>query len=163
MNNALMFSKASDEWATPQPLFDELDREFHFKFDAAASADNKKCSDYLGLDHHDPRFVDALAVDWTRAMDCFEGTLHGAVWLNPPYSKCREFIAKASRESDRGITTVCLVPSRTDTRWWHDHVWFRSGPLDRVEVRFLKGRVKFGDGKNSAPFPSVVIVFRGAR
>lgn len=82
--------------------------------------------------------------------------------MNPPYSRCREFIAKAAHEATKGATVVCLVPSRTDTRWWHDFVWnnlaHRTYP--GVEIRFVKGRLKFGDGKNSAPFPSVVIVFR---
>ena len=78
-------------------------------------------------------------------------------WCNPPYSRCREFVAKAAQERERvGALTVMLLPSRTDTRWFHDHVWQKPG----VEIRFIKGRLKFGDGKNSAPFPSMVVVFR---
>lgn len=162
MNHALMFSKASDEWSTPVAFFSRLDEEFHFKFDAAAQLHNRMCGDYLGPDHDDPRFRDALAADWTQAMDCFEATLHGAVWLNPPYSKCREFIAKAVTEARRGLTVVCLVPSRTDTRWFHDHVWDRAShlPWPGVEIRFVKGRLTFGGAPAGAPFPSVVIVFR---
>jgi hypothetical protein len=85
----------------------------------------------------------------------------GPVWLNPPYSRCREFVARAAEAARNGSTVVCLVPSRTDTRWW-DHVWDRDShrPWPNVEVRFLKGRLKFGNSQNSAPFPSVVIVFR---
>jgi phage N-6-adenine-methyltransferase len=149
MNSALMFSKASDEWSTPQALFDGLHLEFCFALDAAASAGNTKCVRYLR---------DGLDWSW-RDLVCDDE----AVWLNPPYSKCREFIAKAAAEADKGCTVVCLVPSRTDTKWWHEHVWNHDKPRDGVEVRFLKGRVKFGEGKNSAPFPSVVIIFRGAR
>lgn len=154
MNNALMFSKASDEWATPHALYMELWREFPFTHDAAAGYGNAKCIQAWGPSHWNPDYRDALAVDW------FGSAGRGPIWLNPPYSKCREFIAKAAIEAQKGCTVVCLVPSRTDTRWWHEHVWDGNKPRKGVEVRFLKGRVKFGDGKNSAPFPSVVIVFR---
>lgn len=87
------------------------------------------------------------------------------VFVNPPYSRCRAFMAKAALEAQRGVTVVCLVPSRTDTRWFHSVVWdcdlhcLRSG----VEVRFVKGRLKFGGtgkAENSAPFPSMVVIFR---
>src|SRR4051812_4005617 len=160
MNSALMFSKASDEWETPRDLFAELNCEFAFTLDAAATSENRKCSDYCGLDHYTPSRRDALQADWLAICD---ETFGRCVWLNPPYSKCREFIAKASEEAQKGCTVVCLVPSRTDTKWWHEHVWDYDSPRPGVEVRFLKGRVKFGEGKNSAPFPSDVIIFRGAR
>lgn len=155
MNSALMFSKASDEWTTPDAFFAELHREFKFTLDAAASRDNCKVPNYRGPDHVWPECRNGLVFDW-----------NGVVWLNPPYSKCREFIAKAAEEAHAGhCTAVCLVPSRTDTRWWHEHVWDteRHRPRPNVEVRFVRGRLKFGNtGKpeNSAPFPSVVIVFR---
>lgn len=164
MNNALMFSKASDEWSTPDEFYAVLDAEFNFMLDAAASAENTKLHGpiyenyYLGLDHQDPKRRDALVCDWLYIMD-FRSS---SVWLNPPYSKCREFIAKAALEASKGCTVVCLVPSRTDTRWWHEHVWDRERhqPKAGVEVRFVKGRLRFGGGKDCAPFPSVVIVFR---
>lgn len=148
MNSALMFSKASDEWATPQDTYDALHREFGFTLDAAASHENTKCFEFFSIED------DALARDW------HEG--YTAVWLNPPYSKCREFIAKAAEEARKGCTVVCLVPSRTDTRWWHEHVWNQEThqPRPGVEVRFMKGRLKFGGATAGAPFPSVVIVFR---
>ena len=154
MNNALMFSKASDEWSTPQECYDALDAEFGFDYDAAASLDNRKHELYFGMDHVDPKLRDALTVPWDEWGDTF--------WLNPPYSKCREFIAKAANEARNGCTTVCLVPSRTDTRWWHEHVWDHEThqPRPGVEVRFIKGRLKFGGATAGAPFPSVVIVFR---
>ena len=153
MNSALMFSKATDEWATPQDTFDALDREFRFALDAAASDTNHKCAAYLTQE------MNALACDWLAAVEVLG---RGAVWLNPPYSKCREFIAKAAGETRKGCTVVCLVPSRTDTRWWHEHVWDREQhkPRPGVEVRFIKGRLKFGGATAGAPFPSVVIVFR---
>lgn len=155
MNTDVMFSKKSDEWQTPQDLFDTLDVEFGgFDVDAAATRENAQCPGWFG-----PGGVheDALAVaDWGRA-DC-----PATVWLNPPYSRCREFIAKAAEQGLRGNTVVCLVPSRTDTRWWHDYVWDREKHQTRpgVEVRFLKGRLRFVGAGNCAPFPSVIIIFR---
>ena len=152
MNNALMFSKASDEWSTPLDFFSALDAEFGFDVDAAATLDNRLKDEYFGLDHHRSERRDALAADWGGKV----------CWLNMPYSMCREFIAKAAQEAAKGCTVVCLVPSRTDTRWWHDHVWdcVRHQPRPGVEVRFIKGRLTFGGAKAGAPFPSVVIVFR---
>lgn len=158
MNSALMFSKASDEWATPQDTFDALDAEFAFILDAAASDVNHKCAFYMTQD------MDALRCDWLAAVDIMPKRLGQmpSVWLNPPYSKCREFIAKAAEEARKGCTVVCLVPSRSDTRWFHEHVWNQEThqPRPGVEVRFLKGRLKFGGATAGAPFPSVVIVFR---
>ena len=150
MNNAVMFSRATDEWATPRETFKALDREFCFGLDAAARSENALCPRWL---------YSALDVNWS------ELAWGHPIWLNPPYSQCRQFIAKAALEARRGATVVCLVPSRTDTRWWHEHVWEGSGPRPGVEVRFIKGRLKFGNSENSAPFPSVVIIFRpeGAR
>jgi site-specific DNA-methyltransferase (adenine-specific) len=146
MNNALMFSRASDEWSTPQDVYDALNAEFAFEWDVAASGANAKCSQYL------TRADDALARSW-RGRVC---------WLNPPYSQGRAFIAKAAAEAQQGCTVVALVPARTDTRWWHAHVWDATThqPRAGVECRFLKGRLKFGGMTAGAPFPSVVIVFR---
>ena len=160
MNSALMFSKASDEWETPGLLYLALDGEFDFDCDAAATCKNQTEIGYFGPDHINAEQRDALAVaDWSKYGTTF--------WLNPPYSRCREFIAKAASEAlTHGCTIVCLVPRRTDTRCWHAHVWDRTHhrPLPSVEIRFLKGRLKFGmPGQtvaNSAPFPSVLIIFR---
>lgn len=154
MNSALMFSKASDEWSTPQDFWNVLDAEFAFTLDAAASLENRKCVSYFGLDHADPNRQNALTRRWATI---------GTIWLNPPYSMCREFIGKAAQTAmDGDATVVCLVPSRTDTRWWHEHVWDRERhqPRTGVEVRFVKGRLRFGGAESGAPFPSVVIVFR---
>lgn len=154
-----MFSKASDEWSTPQDCFYALHLEFLFEWDAAATKENAKCGgySYFGPDHHVAEYRDALALmKWGRPYAPM------SIWLNPPYSKCREFIAKAASQARQGNTVVCLVPSRTDTRWWHEHVWdsVRHRPRPGVEVRFIKGRLKFGGASAGAPFPSVVIVFR---
>lgn len=150
MNNALMFSKASDEWSTPIDLFRALDEEFAFDLDCAATAANAKCDQWLGPGG---MAEDALTFGWGADVTCF---------LNPPYSKCREFMTKAAHEAGLGSIVVCLVPSRTDTRWWHECVWDRERhqPRPGVEVRFLKGRLRFGGAPAGAPFPSVVIVFR---
>lgn len=152
-----MFSKATDEWETPQAFFDALENEFCFGVDAAAVEGNKKCGMYLGPDQPFYFLRDALSVDWSL------GTAGLCpIWLNPPYSQCREFIGKAAQEARKGCTVVCLVPARTDTRWFHEHVYDAEANafLPGVEVRFLKGRLKFGASQNSAPFPSMVIIFR---
>lgn len=150
-----MFSRASDEWATPQDFYDRLHAEFGFRWDVAATPTNSKCgSDYFGPGS--PWGEDALAIDWGAC-----GIRRN--WMNPPYSRVREFIAKADDERYNGVLTVALVPARTDTRWWHDHVWgFDHRPRRGIEVRFVKGRLRFGGAAAGAPFPSVVIVF-GAR
>lgn len=158
LNTALMFSKASDEWSTPQDTFDALHVEFDFQWDAAASAENAKLGrySYFGLDHAHREYRDAIAVTpWTTYQ-------RERFWLNPPYSRCREFIRKAAAEAARGALVVCLAPARTDTRWWHEHVWdgVSHRPRPGVEVRFLKGRLKFGGAAAGAPFPSAVFVFR---
>ena len=151
----VLFSKNSDLWETPAAVFRDLDDEFHFDLDAAALRESAKCGEYLGPDHEDPKKRDALRCAW--------GQRGWRVWLNPPYSRCREFVAKAHEWSRRGRTVVCFIPSRTDTRWYHEYLWdaenhrFRPG----VQIRFFKGRVKFGSSKNSAPFPSMAVVFEG--
>lgn len=140
MVSKTLFSSASDEWATPQALFDELNAEFRFVFDAAATSSNAKC-----IYHCD----DSLDMNWHIYM--------GAVWLNPPYSKIKEFAKKAYEESLKGATVVMLIPARTDTRYFHDWIYHKA------ELRFIKGRLKFGDAKNSAPFPSMLCIYRGVK
>jgi phage N-6-adenine-methyltransferase len=137
---AYMPQSETVEWGTPQALFDELNAEFGFTLDAAASHDNHKCADYFTIEEN------ALERDW-----------NGVVWLNPPYGRVlNEWMRKAYQESLRGSTVVCLVPSRTDTAWWHDYAM-------KGEVRFICGRVKYvrADGfSDSAPFGSAIVVFR---
>ena len=155
MNNAMMFSKASDEWSTPQDLFDALSCEWTFALDVAATAENTKCANYF------TREDNALTLNWLAYI--VRHQLSSVVcWMNPPYSRVREFINKAKSEAAHGCIVVCLVPARTDTRWWHDYVWNRTtnAPYDGVEIRFIKGRLKFGGVAQGAPFPSVVIIFR---
>jgi len=149
------FSHKSDEWETPQELFDQLNAEFGpFDMDVAANAHNSKCSYFAGLDTKE----DGLQSAWMKKN-----------WCNPPYSRVKEFAAKAESEAKQGKMTVMLIPARTDTRFFHDHIYNKPS----VEVRFLKGRIKFisPDGKllrgtrmngsnNAAPFPSMVVIFK---
>lgn len=127
----------SDCWTTPKDFFFRLDAEFHFDLDAAASAENALC----------PKF-------YTEAEDGLRQRWEGSVFVNPPYSQCKDWIAKAYAESTRGATVVCLVPSRTDVAWFHDFC------LPYAEIRFIRSRLKFGGSKNSAPFPSLLAIFR---
>ncbi|MGY1883968.1 DNA N-6-adenine-methyltransferase [Blastococcus sp. SYSU DS0753] len=150
--SSVLFSSNSDNWPTPQDTFDPLHAEFGFVVDACASATNRKTRTYYGLDHTDPERRDGLAGDWAADAQ----RLGGAVWMNPVYGRTiGKWMAKAAATAAAGATVVCLVPSRTGTRWFHDHV-IANG----AEVRFVKGRLKFGDAKNSAPFDSLIIVFR---
>jgi len=150
MNDELFFSSKSEEWETPIEVFNVLHAEFHFTLDAAATTYNARCRKYYTKDD------DALSQDWKGEN----------VFLNPPYGKeIGDFVEKAYLESMNGATVVCLIPSRTDTAYWHDFV------MKSTEVRLVKGRLKFvnriipswrvsGNYKLSpAPFPSAVVVF----
>ena len=133
----VMFSSASDEWATPQDFFDKLDEEFRFTLDPCADSENHKCDKYF------TKAQNGLIQDW--------GTER--VYCNPPYGRgIGEWVAKCSRH--KGLV-VMLIPARTDTKWFHEYVYQKPN----VEIRFIKGRLRFGNSSNSAPFPSMVIVF----
>lgn len=145
MNNALL-SSSRDDWETPLDIFSDLNSEFNFSLDAAASAENAKCVNFFSI------YDDALSRDW--------GKFGGAVFCNPPYGrKIGDFVKKARCEAEKGTTVVMLIPARTDTRWFHDYIY------GYAEIRFLKGRIKFVDPEtkkqlNPAPFPSMVCVFK---
>lgn len=136
-----LFSSATDEWATPQRLFDDLDAEFHFTLDACATDANAKCERYY------TREDDGLVQDWSGEV----------VWCNPPYGKViGQWMRKCSEEAKKPNTTiVALLPSRTDTRWFHDFIYNKV-----KEIRFIKGRLKFNDCKQSAPFPSMIVIWQ---
>ena len=144
MNNTttkLMFSSKSNDWATPQHFFDKLDRMYGpFTLAAAASEDNYKVKNHFTMSDN------ALDKDWSG----------NTVFVNPPYGRAlKNWIRKAYEEGQKENTTVVmLIPSRTDTAYWHDYV------MKSDEISFVKGRIKFGDESNSAPFPSAVVVFR---
>lgn len=153
-----LFTSTTDEWSTPQDLFDELDREFGFVLDVCATKENAKCDRYY------TRKDDGLSQEWRLSalgLKPRHGHLLGAVWMNPPYGReIGKWVAKAETEACKGATVVCLLPARTDTRWFHNHIWGHERPQVGVVVRLLSGRLKFGGSKNSAPFPSMVVVFR---
>jgi site-specific DNA-methyltransferase (adenine-specific) len=124
------------EWPTEQAFFDQLDREFQFTVDVAATAENAKCARFYDIDS------DGLVQDWDGE----------TVWCNPPYGdRIKDWIYKAATSD---ATTVLLVPARTDVKWFHELV------IGRAEVRFVKGRLRFGDAKDFAPFPSMLVIFR---
>lgn len=128
-----MFTSHSDEWHTPAAVYEALDAEFGFDYDP--------CPLYAG-----GLISDGLLADWGRVTFC-----------NPPYSRISEWVRKAHQEAQRGNTVVLLIPARTDTRWWHDHV------MQAAEIRFIKGRLRFGAAKTGAPFPSCIVVWRPAQ
>jgi phage N-6-adenine-methyltransferase len=142
-------SSVDDTWTTPKSFFNKLNEEFDFGLDAAALQGSTLVPDnWYGPDHPDPAARDALRIDWQH------NSRGKPIWLNPPYGRgINAWVSKANDESKKGATVVCLVPAQTDTNWWWDNCIHH-------EVRFIKGRLKFGDGKNSAPFPSAVIVMR---
>lgn len=148
----VMFSSASDDWPTPQAFYDELDAEFDFALDVCASVANHKAPTYYALDHADPARRDGLARDW--AADA--RAAGGAVWVNPPYGRgIGAWMEKAAIAAAAGVTTVALVPARTDTAWFHEYV-VAAG----AEVRYVRGRLRFGAATSGAPFASLVVVYR---
>lgn len=125
-------SHKSDDWSTPIAFYDSLDLEFSFDFDPCPLKSDSKI---------------ALFEDWI-----------GRVFCNPPYSNIYNFIEKGLIEIKKGNSKliVYLLPSRTGSKWFHELVIKHNG-----EVRFIRGRLRFGNGKNSAPFDSIVVIFRG--
>jgi phage N-6-adenine-methyltransferase len=139
MNTDLMFSSKTDMWATPQSFFDRLNDVYNFETDVCALPGNAKCARFFTPEQN------GLAQEW-----------RGVCWMNPPYGReIGSWVAKAHESSERnGATIVCLLPARVDTKWWHDYC------ANAAEVHFVKGRLKFGEATDSAPFPSAVVVFR---
>lgn len=140
MNTKVMFSSKEEKWATPQFVYDALNNEFGFTLDAAASDDNAKCGRYYTSE------TDGLS-------QCWQGE---TVFCNPPYGKTiGDWVRKAYQEFIAGdCTVVMLLPARTDTRWFHSWI------LGIAEIRFVKGRLKFGGAKSGAPFPSMIVVYQ---
>lgn len=140
MNTAVMFSSETDLWATPQEFFDKLNSEFNFTLDPCATPENAKCSKYYTVKE------DGLKQDWGGEV----------VFCNPPYGRAiKDWVKKCYEESRKSHTTVVmLIPARTDTAYFHDYIYHKAR-----EVRFIRGRLKFGNATNSAPFPSMVVVF----
>lgn len=144
------YSSRSREWATPWEFYAELDAEFDFTLDPCATADNAKCPKFY------TREQDGLAQSWAGER----------VFMNPPYGKgiakwvrkAAESVVHRAAEGMQGASVVvCLLPARTDTAWFHDYIYDKAD-----EIRFIRGRIKFSESQNSAPFPSMVVVFRAA-
>lgn len=135
MNADLMFSSKSDLWSTPQDLFDELNAEFGFTLDTCALPENAKCAQYYTPE------INGLIQKW-----------EGVCWCNPPYGhQISKWVEKAAKSN---ASVVMLLPARTDTKWFHKYIY------NSAEIRFIEGRLKFSDAKNSAPFPSMIVIFR---
>jgi phage N-6-adenine-methyltransferase len=138
MINKGLFTSKTDEWETPQDLFGELNCEFEFMLDVCADKYNHKCKEYFTKED------DGLSKNWTN---------WGYKWMNPPYGReIGKWVEKAAYSGK----TVCLLPARTDTEWFWNYIYKQRG----VEIRFIKGRLKFGGSKNSAPFPSMIVIFK---
>ena len=139
MINPALYSSENDSWETPPELFAALDAEFHFTLDVAADAKNAKCKKYIDEE------MDGLKQPWS-----------GVSFCNPPYGRdVDKWVAKAVRETLNGVTTVMLLPARTDVQWFHKYIY------NRFETRFIRGRLKFVGAGSSAPFPSMIVVFPG--
>ena len=140
LNQGMMTSN-SDEWTTPSTLFRALDRRFGFELDPAATEENALCSMFF------TKKDNGLGKSWQPYR----------VFVNPPYSEIETWMQKCWMASEDGCPLICaLIPARTDTRWWHAYV------KDKADlIWFLKGRLKFGDGKGSAPFPSALAFWFG--
>ena len=135
-----LYSSRSEEWPTPQSFFDTLDEEFRFTLDPCATPRNAKCPAFF------TKRQNGLLQDWG----------HHRVFCNPPYGRfMSDWARKCFDASQHGALIVLLAHSRTDTRWFHDWVYGKA-----AELRFVRGRLRFGDGRQSAPFPSLVAVYR---
>lgn len=140
MNTNLMFSSKKMDWTTPTELFRELDKEFHFTLDPCSTHENALCKKHYTIKEN------GLLQDWSGE----------SVYCNPPYGReIKNWVKKCYEESLKPETiVVLLIFSRTDTKYFHDYIY------GKAELRFIKGRLKFGNCKNSAPFPSMVVIFR---
>jgi site-specific DNA-methyltransferase (adenine-specific) len=137
-NLAVHFSSVKQDWTTPREFFYLLNKEFNFTLDAFASSENALCKKYFTEEDN------ALIQDWSGE----------TVFCNPPYGKMLKYcVAKAYEESLKGTKIAMLIPARTDTSYFHEFIY------DKAEIRFLRGRLKFGNGKNPAPFPSMLVIY----
>jgi site-specific DNA-methyltransferase (adenine-specific) len=141
INKGLMSSNTS-EWSTPQVLFDRLNAEYHFTLDPCSTHENAKCAKHYTIAE------DGLRQSWQGER----------VFMNPPYGRAiKDWICKARVTSSCvGTLVVGLLPARTDTEWFHQYIY----NLPNVQIEFLRGRLKFGGCKNSAPFPSMLVVWK---
>ena len=133
--SSVHFSSKTDLWATPQNFFDKYNSIYKFETDVCALPENAKCEKFFTPEQ------DGLKQDWM-----------GVCWMNPPYGRnIDKWVKKAYEASIKGATVVCLLPARTDTRWWHEYCL-------KGDIEFIRGRIKFNGSKHNAPFPSAVVV-----
>lgn len=139
-NIAACLSSKSVEWATPQAFFNELNEEFQFDLDPCSTHENAKCEKHYTIEE------DGLSQDWGGRR----------VFCNPPYGKeISKWVKKCYYESKKPNTiVVMLIPARTDTSYFHDYIYGKA-----KEIRFIRGRLHFNDGKEGAPFPSMIVFF----
>ena len=139
-NEKALFSTGKNDWETPKELFEELDSEFHFTLDPCATPENAKCKKFFTEEQN------GLIQDWSGEV----------VFCNPPYSDKQqtEWVKKCWEHGQSGGLAVMLIPARTDTKRFHQYIYNN----DNAEIRFIKGRLKFGNSKNSAPFPSMIVI-----
>ena len=139
-NLKAMISSKDMSWETPQDFFDKLDEEFHFTLDPCATPETAKCKKFY------TKKDDGLIQDW-------EGEI---VFCNPPYgSEIKHWVKKCYDESKKPNTiVVMLIPARTDTIYFHQYIYHKA------KIRFIKGRLKFSNSRNSAPFPSMIVIFK---
>jgi hypothetical protein len=147
---SLIRSSKRDDWETPQAFYEELDNEFHFTLDAAASATNAKCPRWFSKED------DALPQEWS-----------GRVFVNPPYGSklSAAFIKKASEQRNSCELIVVLIPAHTSTKWWRTYVWHDGAPAPGVTLRFpprLRNDKpnQIGKSERRWPFPCALIIFR---
>lgn len=145
MDHKVMFSSANDSWSTPAGVYNKLNEEFNFDFDPCPFAPNlvfiNEEFDFKIPEQTETK--NGLLIEW--------GSCN---FVNPPYSDIKEWCKKSFNEWQKGKIVVMLIPSRTDTSYWHDYI------MKATEIRFIRGRLKFGDSENSAPFPSAIVVFK---
>ena len=143
-SNNVHFSSNNSDWETPPDFFDRLRGEFRFTLDVCATRENTKCKAFYTPE------LNALTKRWHRMV-----RPDGWAWMNPPYGReIVKWVQKAACESRFGLNIVCLLPARTDTKWFHNYVFGTC-----TELRLVKGRLKFGGHDNSAPFPSMVAIY----
>lgn len=148
MNTELMFSSETDNWATPQDFFDKLNEKYNFNLDPCADEKNHKCNNFFTKEKN-----------WLKQSWSLEYWIQSKVFCNPPYWRVlKDWVAKASAEikQDYCDLIVMLIPARTDTRYFHEYIYNK----ENIEIEFLKWRLKFWDSKNSAPFPSMLVIFK---
>ena len=132
-----LMSSNTPEWATPKNFFEELDSKYHFTLDPCSTKENHKCDTYFTKEDN------GLEKSWGGYI----------VYCNPPYGKeISKWVEKAYRENQNGVFVVMLLPARTDTKWFHEYIYKKH------KIEFIKGRLKFNDGKQAAPFPSMLVI-----